>query len=412
VGGCVRDCLLRRPLEDVDLVVAGDPWPLARRLARELGGAAFWLRKADRVARVAVPGGSGLSIDLAPLQGSLRDDLLARDLTVNALAIAAHDGLRSDAPLIDLVGGHADLVERRIRFTSPQAIRRDPLRALRAVRFRWQLGFRMAHGTGRQIRAAAPLLARVSAERIRDELFRMLETSNADRALADLIRYGLWGRMMPAPADLLSWNGRPAPVEALHRLRFVLAAVGRSTDRGAVSDVLDDPITGPRSRLALLRWSAALLGLSPAAGGAEPVDPSGMGARLRLSVRERQVSTHAVAGAPEAARLVARWPVAGSERLRLFQSSGDAGVEVVLLAGVLLGWSEALGDLLREAVQRRHAAAEPLLGGREVMELAGLSPGPRVGALLQELEEARADGVVNTPEQAREWVERRLRHDG
>jgi poly(A) polymerase len=403
VGGCVRDCLLDLPIKDVDLAVAGSPWPAAQRLARALGGSPFWLHEEEGIARVSLRP-LGLDLDLARLRGSIEEDLLARDLTINAMAIRVPDGLRPGSPLIDPAGGQADLAGRRIRFARPDAIERDPLRSLRALRFRWQLGFGWGEGAPERIRHDAPLLSRVSRERVRDELFQMLQRPSAAAAIEDLIDTRLWPMIFPGNDVLPEWDGLLAPCTALRRLEVVLAAAG--AEAASLAEHLAEQPTPPRSRLALLRWSglflpgSAFLGAQARRLRSQEVRSQ----ELKLSVREVRLVTRALEAAPAAVELAGRWPVAGRERLRFFQAAGEAGPEAALLAAAVTGWGPPAAEMLAEALRRKAAPEGPLLSGQEVMRLLDLSPGPRVGQLLAALAEARADGLVATPEEARAWL--------
>ncbi|HTE18079.1 MAG TPA: hypothetical protein VK689_06825, partial [Armatimonadota bacterium] len=168
VGGCVRDWLRGDPLKDLDFALVGDPHRVASRVASEYGGHVFWLRQEDEVVRVVLPAHGGLQLDFSPLRGTLEEDLLARDLTINAMAVPAAGGLVPGAEVLDPAGGRDDLAAGVVRFTGPLAPERDPLRTLRALRFRWKLGFTLAEETAARLRECVPLLEQVSVERVRD----------------------------------------------------------------------------------------------------------------------------------------------------------------------------------------------------------------------------------------------------
>src|SRR5215207_10752982 len=129
VGGAVRDHLLGRDTDDVDLAIPGDPKRQAQRIARASGGAAFELSGAFGAWRVVGPGGAW-HVDLVTLKdGDIRADLAARDFTINAMAEPLRGG-----ELLDPHGGRADLEARRLRMVSGDALASDPLRTLRAIR--------------------------------------------------------------------------------------------------------------------------------------------------------------------------------------------------------------------------------------------------------------------------------------
>ena len=101
----------------------------------------------------------------------LESDLRDRDFTINAIAI----DLRHPEKLIDPLGGARDLQSRVLRTCAPQALENDPIRILRAIRLSIEFGLRITPETTRLMRQALPGLASVSSERLRDELFRILD---------------------------------------------------------------------------------------------------------------------------------------------------------------------------------------------------------------------------------------------
>lgn len=389
VGGCVRDLLLGEPLKDIDLAISGDTFAVGRILAREHRGHVFWLHQDEGVVRVVLPALEGLQIDLCPLRGTLEEDLRARDLTINAMAVAAREGLHPGVPVLDPLGGQADLAARVIRFCTPASPESDPLRTLRALRFRWKLDFRFAEDTEARMRASVPLLERVSVERVRDELFQLLAIARAHEALAECLRMGmgrwLFGREVGADVD-----APPARVEKLLELQKEVPPEMR--------ELLGTEPTPPRRRREVLLWAGALHSLQPA------VNPAAAARYLALSNDEKQLICKGIEGAERLTELMARWPVAGRERYRLFRATGPAGPEAVLLHAAHAGWTPAHAELLREALDRTLRPQPPLLTGNEVIELLALKPGPRVGKLLTALEEERADGNLRSREEAVDWL--------
>jgi len=203
VGGAVRDPLLGKPEpNDFDLVTDRDALELARLLhSKGVSSIAPVLYPRFGTALVRVEG-SNVEIVTARKESyeagsrkpdvepaSLLDDAKRRDFTVNALLKNLHSG-----ELLDPLGcAVADLESRVLRTPLEPAatFRDDPLRMLRAVRFRWQLGFEPAEGLYEAIRAERERLRIISGERIREELVRMLGLPDAHRCLKDLMDLGL-----------------------------------------------------------------------------------------------------------------------------------------------------------------------------------------------------------------------------
>jgi hypothetical protein len=404
VGGRVRDTLLGRRTDDTDLLVRAGAVNAARRLADRTGGRCVVLDDERDVARLIWPGRPA-TLDVAAWgAATLEGDLRLRDFTVNAMCVPL-DLEIAPGTILDPAGGLSDLADRRLRIVSERSLRDDPLRLLRGVRLAVELGFVIAPETAGAMRANAYRVVEPSGERLRDELFRVFrhpESSAGVRLLDDL--------------DLL------AP------LGLTLDRGYRSDWTGLVPQVADhvarqlaQEVAGGRSRRELL----ALAALVADSGSAEL---DALTERLKLARAERRM----LADMWSARGL---WPAAvasggrGAAAYRLFSAAGAAGVEAVLLE--LSRCAEAVGipgaetSDSRNALELDHAAAavalleawfeEPetvlphgYLDGADIVATFGLLPGPAVGAVLDAVREAAADGLVTDRRSALEVAERAL----
>ncbi|HQR31055.1 MAG TPA: tRNA cytidylyltransferase, partial [Anaeromyxobacteraceae bacterium] len=202
VGGVVRDLLLGRVRHDPDeFDVATPATPQqVQALFRKVvptgieHGTVTVLEDGARV-EVTTFRGEGEYVDgrrpsSVTFHGDLDADLARRDFTVNAMAWDPLDG-----ELRDPFGGRRDLSAGRIRAVGEARDRfaEDGLRPLRAVRFVSQLGFRLAPGTRAAIPGALPVVARVSRERMAEELSRLLVGPHSAAGLETLRATGLLG---------------------------------------------------------------------------------------------------------------------------------------------------------------------------------------------------------------------------
>lgn len=195
VGGAVRDRIVGRATQDLDVVVEGDPGEAARAIARAApgGAACFALSEAFAGWRVIARDGRW-QMDVQSLRGgSLAADLALRDFTVNALA----QPLDPEAPLEDPLGGLADLAARRLRQASPRAFADDPLRALRLVRLALELDLEPEPETARAAAAVAGRLMEVAGERLFMELRRILASPRAPAGLARMDELGITAAVLP-----------------------------------------------------------------------------------------------------------------------------------------------------------------------------------------------------------------------
>ena len=196
-GGYVRDWLLGRAGKDVDFTVAEAAIPLARRIGNATGGAFYVLDQELDAARVVYPGLEFVA-DFAGLRGADIDaDLRARDFTINAMAVDVRHADRPTPPLLDPCGGQRDLAARILRATHEGAFRHDPVRLLRAVRFAALFSMQVDPHTESWLRRDAPLLARPSAERIRQELALIVAAPGVAGHLRRLDELGLLAVVLP-----------------------------------------------------------------------------------------------------------------------------------------------------------------------------------------------------------------------
>lgn len=204
VGGVVRDALLGRAagITDLDVIVTRAANVAAQRVADRLGWAYYPLDPVRDVARLVFTAGkTPLVCDLAAMRGGdLATDLQARDFTVNALAMRWRRGAARD--LVDLGGGQSDLAARRLRRVTPWALAEDPVRLLRAVRLAVQLDFVIEEETLLQIQRISDTVRLASAERVRDELWKMLASAAPEHAIEMLRRLSLLRPLLPEVADL------------------------------------------------------------------------------------------------------------------------------------------------------------------------------------------------------------------
>lgn len=182
---------------DLDLVLGGPVLPLARSVADRLGWAYYPLDEKRDVARLIGKDvdGQRIECDAAALRGDLRSDLLARDFSSNALALKLTAD--SSPQLIDECGGVADVASRTLRRISHGSLRDDPIRLLRAVRLSAQLGFAIESGTRKQISELAGTVSAVSAERLRQEMWKLLDCTRPDNGVRELDALGLLTPLLP-----------------------------------------------------------------------------------------------------------------------------------------------------------------------------------------------------------------------
>jgi len=189
IGGYVRDCILKRPCKDIDIVVTGSGIELAEKTAIKLGkeihvtvfknfGTAMLNYREWNIEFVGARKESYRSDSRKPIveEGTLEDDQNRRDFTINAMAIGLNG---SDyGKLIDPFHGLQDLKDGILRTPLEPEVTYsdDPLRMMRAIRFATQLEFTIEKNSLSAIRENRERIKIVSKERITDELNKILQS--------------------------------------------------------------------------------------------------------------------------------------------------------------------------------------------------------------------------------------------
>jgi len=295
VGGAVRDLLLGRAAVDLDLAVEGDGVAFGRALARQLGATA---RVHERFGTAALELADGSRFDIASTRAetyeaagalprvtrsSLAPDLARRDFTINAMALRISPGRPA---LVDPFGGRQDIERRLIRMLHPGSPKDDPTRAFRAVRYANRLRFRIESKTRDWIAGAleSGAFEAISGDRLRRELVLLFSEENRARAVALLLRVGLFCALEPTLSRdrrLLSCLRRAEKIAGRHPGKttwflYLLVWAGGLDDGGVLRLCRRLALAG-EDEAALLRWPATLADLTAEASRITPSHALGRG---------------------------------------------------------------------------------------------------------------------------------------
>ena len=208
VGGCVRDLLLNRPINDLDFALEQDALSFSRAFADVLGAAFVTLEEQLPTARIVIRE-TGLTLDFAQFRsGVVEEDLRLRDLTINAIGIELSPLITQPiVRLVDPCSGLSDLKSGKLRFASESVMLDDPIRLLRVYRFAAQLGFNIPEETVRKISRHKNLLTQaestkvpsktVASERVRDELIKILDVVNTAAHLRQMDESRILSQILP-----------------------------------------------------------------------------------------------------------------------------------------------------------------------------------------------------------------------
>jgi poly(A) polymerase len=416
-GGCVRDELLGLVPADYDVATSAPPEEVRRLFRRTVAvGESFgvvevigprtpagWLKVQVATFRSDVSYSDGRRPDAVTFS-SAREDALRRDFTINGMFFDPVEGR-----LIDYVGGQEDLHARILRAIGDPEVRfgEDKLRMLRAIRIATRFDLTIEPATEAAIRKMAPQISVVSAERIADELRRLLVHPRRVRGVKLLYETGLVEPLLPELLEMKGLlQGPPhAPTGDLwdHVMR--------------VLDLLGPAPSFPLAFGALLHdiGKRRTLGRTPDRYTFyyhEDVScrmASDICERLKLSNAERErvewlVKKHQYlcdAKHMRTSKLKAILAHPGIHELLALHradalATGRSTESVDYCEQLLREWTEA--DL----------NPPPLLTGHDLVRL-GLEPGPQFKRLLDAVREAQLDGTVKSKKQALDLVARLLR---
>jgi len=470
VGGAVRDMLLKRFSPDHDFAVPSNGISLARRVANALKADFMVLDSLRETGRVILTeqDGTRVFLDFATYRGSsLEEDLRARDFTMNAIAFNLQD-----QTLFDPLNGVSDLRNKLIRACSPTSLSDDPVRILRAVRQAAAFGCKIQPETRERMRQAAHLLPNVSPERLRDELFKILEGPKPDASLRALEMLGALPYLLPE-LPVLKGVVQTAPhiydvwehtLSVLGHLEGILSALVPDYNADDTNDLFTglltlrigrfreqiarhfaDSLNTDRSVRAALFFAALYHDVKKPS--TRSVDEDG---RIRFFEHENK-------GAETAAHRAEEFNLSNDEIERIrkivqhhmrfhfftnrmaeehkepsrkaiyrfFRDTGEAGVDLVLLGlADLRGaygstftqetWSAALDVariLLENYWEKREETVAPprLLDGNDLMRDLNLGPGRIIGQLLEAIREGQATGKINTRGEAITFAREQLK---
>lgn len=244
VGGYVRDIIIGRPSKDIDFVTVGSGIELAEAVARQLPHARMAVYRNYGTAQlhrgelelefVGARRESYRRESRNPIveDGTLDDDLARRDFTINALAIKVSSNGFGD--IVDRYDGLGDIQRRLIRtpLNPDITFSDDPLRMMRAIRFATQLQFDIVPETFEAIKRNAARIEIITAERIKDELFKIMAAPRPSLGWCLLLKSGLLGIIMPELARMSGFEvvrGRAHKDNFKHTMQ-VLDSVAASSD--------------------------------------------------------------------------------------------------------------------------------------------------------------------------------------
>ena len=423
VGGYVRDLFLERPSQDIDIVTVGSGIALAKALAGRLGrGAHLSVFSNFGTAQVKF---KGMEVEFVGARkesyshdsrkpvvedGTLEDDQNRRDFTINALALCLNKDRYGE--LVDPFDGLTDMDNLLIRTPLDPDITfsDDPLRMMRAVRFVAQLGFRIEPETAEALSDMVDRIEIVSAERVRDELVKLLLSDRPRAGIEALVDSGLADIVLPEiPALQLE-------IDEHHRHKDVFEHTMIVIERAvALETGPDGPVPAPDLTL---RLAALLHDIGKpktrrfeAGGKVSFHRHDAVGAKMtRKRLKALHFDHHMVEDVSELVNLHLRFhgyveePWTDSAVRRYVKDAGplyerlnrltraDTTTQNKRKAMMFSAAMDEMEQRVRDLKEKEDFdAIRPDLNGDEIMQLLSIEPGPMVGKAYKHMLEYRLD---------------------
>ncbi len=482
VGGFIRDWLLKRETNDIDIAVNGDVITIAREVAEEVGGKFVLLDDANNIARVVViedeqPGGTSQNpesrgaewhFDFSPFTGDIESDLARRDFTINAMALelsqfvtastaTTTSSRKSTSPLAEKrfplkliapFSGREDLRNKIVRGVSEQIFEADAARLLRAVRLAAELDFTIEPNTESLIYRYSQAITKVSGERVREELLRLLTLPRAAYYLRYLDKLGLLLTLIPELAEgkgveqptVHFWDVFEHSLQTVAAVEFLIresdweysndAMLSTAPWSDAIDGHLSQEVSSGSNHKVLLKLAGLFHDIAKPmtksiddTGRARFLGHTKQGAamtvnileRLRFSNREIKLVESLVYHHLRPAQMANNGLPTQRAIYRYFRDTGESGIDILFLA--LADYLASCGPLASMGEWEKHCQlinyilAEhdkqqdkilpvKLIDGNDIMNTFDLVPGALIGKLLAMVNEAYASGELSTREEA------------
>ena len=456
VGGFIRDSILKRDSDDIDIAIAANALDFSPELAKLLNGKYIPMDKENKVARIVLKDAATAKIqhiDVSTIINNIEDDLSRRDFTINAIAIPLEkiSAKICSSDIIDPFNGLDDIRGKTLRVVNDKSFEADPLRLLRAVRLAAETDFSIDSGTEALIKNQAGLINSVSGERIREELLKLLSAPETGDLFFYMEELGLISAVVP---ELIPSKGLEQPSEHywdvfIHSIKTIDAidyimgngewkyksdAIKNVPWSSELETYFNEKISSNSTRLILLKLTALLHDIAkpkmkfidengkirffghPKEGApmvAEIMD------KLRFSNKEIRIVEEVTRHHLRPTQMTQMGMVTDHAIYRYFRDVGEVAIDTLFFTLAdhlaargptldLLNWQRhtaAVKYILEKHREQANKIALPrLISGKDIMKEFGLEEGPKIGELLETVREAQASGQLEDKQGALDYV--------
>ncbi|RUM47010.1 MAG: hypothetical protein DSY47_07305 [Hydrogenothermus sp.] len=427
VGGWVRDRLLNREIGnkvDVDLLVTTDPWEIVKNLQMILGkGDIFKFEKETTVASIVFTEGNTRYrfdfsfMDVSDILNSnldfqekelkivdkLNENLLNRDFTINAMAILFDDAIgmgASQTILFDPSNGLEDLNEGIIKPVSIENIKKDPVRILRGYRFSQELNFTLNKEFENWIKENKELIKDSPIERIRDELLKIFDKKHSKKTIEKLEEVGLLQLIIPQTSSIIpSEYEKKYSLQSLDKFDDFL----KKKDDLIIPEVLD--LYKPKQFLTdftdITLSKLYLYLLIRNLNSKKDIQKVSKSLSLGEKVYKFLLLLNEALGELKNLNFYNTYSLS-----YWWYRYKTVAVNVFLIHLSLENEEEILKKLQNfyTAIYLKNVVEEPILSGKEIMEILNIPPSKEIGILKNELLKKQLTGQIRTKKQAISFI--------
>ena len=447
VGGILRDILLKREKEnpDIDFCIKRGAINFGSRLAKRIKAGFVVLDKEHGACRLVKKIKDKVyTLDFTDFRTeTLNEDLRHRDFAINSMSVQLEEIFKEkklENILIDPYGGRDDLKLKVIRMVNNQAFDEDPLRILRAFSLACIFGFKIDKETLRQVKLKRKKLSAVSFERIRDELFKILDRPNAFDYLLQLDKLKILKIIIPEIEIMRNVKQGPYhhldvwqhTLETIRQLECIIKELKNNSN---IQDNLNGVISSDRRRRALIKLGALLHDIGkPAAKrhedgktkfhGHERIGleiTENIAERLKLSNDELDSLKKMVLWHLRPGYLADNEEITPRATFRYFRDTAQEGVSILLISiadqratkGRLTSEASRIHhekvvlDLIKTYFRKKKEKKLPrIITGDDLIKKFKLPPSPLIGKILTEVEELQAVGKIKSKRAALKIAQR------
>lgn len=433
VGGSIRDLFTKNCVFcDRDISIKGAE-NFARKIANKWDGTFIELDSENKIYRVVLPDKINF-LDISELQGnSIEEDLKRRDFTINAIAY----DLANDK-FVDVTGGLKDLKNKVLRHIDDKNFEDDPLRILRAFRFYAVTGFKMTIELENALKKYLPLALNPAKERINYEIMKLFGGDFASSALLKMDEFGLLEKIFPCVTEM-----KKVPPNTHHHLdlfHHVVETVRQieilyNKISGFEKEHLDAIDFGGFPRINHLKLAGFLHDIGKFStwtieeGGRHRfIKHDDVGSKmvipllrdLKFSKKQIEYVSCMIKNHIYPSNVIVAPSLNDKVMMRYVRKMGDNVIDNIILAKadrlsargvditeeIVNANISGLDKLLDFYLSKKDSLAPlpKLIDGREIMKILNIKPSPKLGEIINAINEAQLNGDITTHEEAVNYI--------